>query len=84
MENKELAKRAKSLKAFTQIGAKGVSDGSIEKIVLYLKKHKLGKIKILDSALDTLDKKQVAESLAQKTNATLISTIGKTVVLWKR
>ena len=84
MDKKELIKTSKSIKAFTQIGAKGISDGAIEKILIYLKKHKLGKIKILDSALDTLDKKQIANILVEKTNATLISIVGKTVVLWKR
>lgn len=84
MNKKELSGKAKAIKAFTQIGSKGVTDGAIEKILLYLKKYKLGKIKILDSALDKLDKKQVANLLVEKTNATLISQIGKTVVLWKR
>ncbi|MCA9477974.1 MAG: YhbY family RNA-binding protein [Nanoarchaeota archaeon] len=84
MDKKELAIQAKAIKPFTQIGAKGVTDGAIEKILLYLKKHKLGKIKLLDSALDSKDKKEVAQELVTRTKATLISQIGKTVVLWKR
>lgn len=84
MDKKELAVQARSLKPFTQIGAKGVSDGAIEKIVLYLKKHKLGKIKILDSALDSKSKDQVIQEVVEQTKATLISQIGKTFVIWKR
>ncbi len=84
MDKKELARKAKSLKAFTQIGSKGVSEGAIEKILLYLKKHKLGKIKILDSALDNTTKEDVIKDLVTKTNATLVNKIGKTLVLWKR
>lgn len=84
MDMKELTIKAKAIKAFTQIGAKGVSDGAIEKILLYLKKHKLGKIRILDSALDEKTKDQIIDELVLKTKATLISKIGKTLVLWKR
>ena len=59
-------------------------DGAIEKILLYLKKHKLGKIKILDGALDTTSKDQVINQVVSQTKATLVYKIGKTFVLWKR
>lgn len=84
MDKKDLIAKAHTLKPFTQIGSAGVSDGATQKILLYLKKHKLGKIKILDSALDSSSKQEITNSIIEKTKASLISSIGKTVVLWKR
>ena len=85
-QKKKLKSDARQLAAFTSVGKFGVTENTITQIQTYLKAHKLAKIKVLRSFLDEsgLDKKVVAQQLADKTGAELVDLVGLTVVLWKR
>ena len=82
---KDLKSRAIALKPFTNIGKNGFSENSIIQIKNYLKANKLCKIKVLRSFLDEsgMNKKSLAEKIAQDTESELIQLVGLTVVLYK-
>lgn len=83
---KELKSKATAIKNFTSLGKNGITDNLIIQIKNYLKANKLCKIKVLRSFLDEsgMDKKVVAEELAQKTGSELVQLVGLNVVLYKR
>jgi RNA-binding protein YhbY len=74
-KKKELKSQSKSLKPFI----------SIQQIIIHLKANRLGKCKILRTFLEEqgLDKKDVANDLAQKTNSQIIDMVGFTVTFYK-
>lgn len=81
---KELRRRAKHLKPILSIGKNGVSEGSIELIARELEQKKLIKIKMLKSAIDQRDKKEIASDIARKTQSQVVEQIGNIVVLYKK
>ena len=83
---KEFKSRARSLNNFTSVGKNGLTDNVISQVSGHLKLNKLCKVKILRSFLDEsgLDKKSVAQDLAERTDSELVQLIGLTVVLYKR
>jgi RNA-binding protein len=66
------------MKPTVWIGKQGCTDTMIEEIVSQLKKRKVIKVKWLQSA--EVD----PEEIAQKANAILVETRGKTMVLWDK
>ena len=85
-EKKALKVQGRSLVPFTSIGKNGITENTITQIQTNLKAHKLCKVKILRTFLDEtgLDKKAVAEDLAEKTDSVLIELMGLTVVFYRR
>ena len=64
------------------IGKDGLTDGVVEACKAVLLRHELVKVKVLAEA--PVDRKEVAEELAQKTSATLAQVLGRTFLLYKR
>lgn len=72
-----------SSKCDVNIGKKGVTENLLKEIKTRLKRHKVVKIRILKSALAVtgLDRKKLAEIVADKVNARLIEVRGRTFIL---
>jgi putative YhbY family RNA-binding protein len=81
---KELKARCNQLKPVAWIGKNGITTEAVSQVKLLLKKRKLIKIKLLNSFVDTHDKKEVANELAEKTDSVLIDLTGFMVSLYKR
>ncbi|MBW2996636.1 YhbY family RNA-binding protein [Candidatus Woesearchaeota archaeon] len=81
---KIMAEKAKYIQPILRIGKAGVTEGAIEEIKRQLKKRKLIKIKLLKSALNGKDKKEMAKEIAEKTRSELIHQVGSVIVLNKK
>ena len=84
MNKSDLRKKAQSLVAMVRIGKSGITAGVIEEIKNQLKLHHLIKIKLLKSASDSEDRKQLAAKIAENTNSEVIAVVGNSLVLWDR
>jgi len=69
--------------AMVQIGKGGVSDNLVKETVRLLKKHNYIKVRMLRSALDSMTKKNLMETLCERTSATLAGLRGNTAVIYK-
>ena len=78
---RELQKKAQTLKPVLNIGKAGITPTVIGEISKQLKKHKLIKVKLLKNVDE--DRKEVAQLIAEKTEATLISVVGSVITLHK-
>ena len=76
MNLKELKSKARVLKATANVGKSGITETVVKEILSQLKRKKLIKVKLKD--------KEMAKDLAEKTEATIILQIGKTVALYKK
>ncbi len=65
------------------IGKSGASAELLKEIEKQLEKNKMVKAKILKSALSDNEAKEVAETIAQQTIATLVEVRGHTFILYK-
>jgi RNA-binding protein len=89
LSKKEIVSEAKTVKPIVQIGKNGLSEGSLEEIRKHLKKRKLIKIKCLRYFLEDENKSnrekatQIAQEIAQKLEAEIITIVGFTFVLYK-
>jgi RNA-binding protein len=66
------------------IGKNGASQESIKEIEKQLEKKEMVKIKILQSALDGKEAKEIASKIAEQTEASLVEVRGHTFMLYKR
>jgi len=78
---KKLRVKAHSLDPVLQIGKGGVTDSMVKEILKQLKKRKLIKIRLLKAAGD---RKKLVDEIVSKTKATLVRSVGRVVVLFKR
>jgi RNA-binding protein len=69
--------------AIMQIGKSGLSEGIIKETKRLLKKHKYIKVRLLRSAAASSSKKDVFESLVERTGSSLVGIRGNTAVLFK-
>ncbi len=67
-----------------QIGKKGLTQGTIEKIKEQLKKKRLVKIKMLPSFARERNKEAIMQELAERTCSKIFQRVGFTVVLKRR
>jgi RNA-binding protein len=67
-----------------QVGKSGVTPRLIDELFTQLKTRKVVKIKLLRSALESVDRKEIANTLVSMTHAELMSLVGNVVVLKKR
>lgn len=79
----ELRKLAQSLDPILQIGKGGLSEGAVSEVKRQLKDAKLIKVKLLKSAREQEDRKDLAAELAEKAGAFLVEVRGNTVVLYR-
>ena len=84
MDIKELKEKSKFLEPVIRIGKNGLTENVVLEIKKHLKKHKLIKVKMLKPFLESKDKKEAAEEIAQKTDSMLIDKVGFVVVLFKK
>jgi RNA-binding protein len=70
------------LSAVVQIGKDGLSPSLTVETDRSLESHELIKIKALESCPD--DIKDIANSLARDTNSSLVQTVGRTALLYRR
>ena len=78
---KELRVKSHSLESILNIGKSGITDSVVKEILKLLKKRKLIKIKLLKSAGE---REELVEELISKTQATLVRSVGRVVVLYKK
>jgi RNA-binding protein len=80
-EKKQLRARAHTLKPVIMIGQSGLSTAVLAEIELALTTHELIKIKIQSD--DRVARNQLSTELCSKSNADLIQSIGKTVIVYR-
>jgi len=86
LSSKEIAalkSRSHDLTPALQIGKAGLSPGVVEEVKAQLDREPLVKLKLLKSALEEADKRELAERLAAETGSVLVEVRGFTVVLYK-
>jgi RNA-binding protein len=66
------------------IGKNGASEESLKEIEKQLEKKQMVKIKILKSALEEDEAKEIASRIAEQTEASLVEVRGHTFMLYKR
>ena len=66
------------------IGKSGVSQEMLKEIEKQLEKKEMVKIRILKSAIEGEEVKQIASKTAQQTSASLVEVRGHTFMLYKR
>ncbi len=75
----ELRGKSQRLKATVHIGKDGVAPALLREISAQLKKHKIVKVRLLNSFEGEID--EVGRQLASAVPAVLVETRGKTIVL---
>ncbi|MCP3684154.1 MAG: YhbY family RNA-binding protein [bacterium] len=83
MNKKELRKKAVTLEPIARIGKSGITEGTLKEIKRQLRQKKLIKIKLLKGAMETKNKKTIANELVEKTESELVQLTGFVVVLYK-
>ena len=78
---KQFRAEGKALKPFTSVGKQGLTDSFIAQVTNYLKTHKICKIKLNKSFLESVDKKEASRLIAEKTNSTVVDRVGFVIVL---
>ena len=81
---KELRSKARLLEAKIQIGKNGITPNLITQINNQLEKNKIVKIKALKSSLANKSMKEIVEEIVNKTNSTLVNSIGFTLTIYKK
>ncbi|SHN10337.1 ribosome assembly RNA-binding protein YhbY [Gracilibacillus kekensis] len=76
-----LRAQAHHLNPIFQVGKDGVNDNMIKQINEALEKRELIKVSILQNCME--EKDDVAEALAEGTDAYIVQIIGNTIVLYK-
>lgn len=72
---------ANSLDPIFQIGKNGITDNFIKQVDEALEAREIIKIKVLNNSL--LDAKEVANTIAEESNAEFVQSIGNKFVLYK-
>ncbi|MGN7357827.1 ribosome assembly RNA-binding protein YhbY [Paenibacillus sp. SAF-054] len=80
-QKRYLRSLAHHLDPIFQVGKGGTNEQLIKHINEAIEKRELMKISVLNNCLD--DKNEIAEELADKTDAELVQVIGSTIVLYK-
>ena len=65
------------------IGKNGITENTIKSIADYLTAHEYMKIKVLELE-ENVSISDMAEKLSKETSSLIVTTIGKTIVLFKR
>jgi RNA-binding protein len=82
LQRKSLKAKAHHLNPVVTIGSKGLTDAVIKEIDGALTAHEL--IKAKDYASERSERQALAEYACLKTNAELVSVIGKTLILYRK
>lgn len=76
-----LRKAAHKLEPIVRVGKDGYSDNLAQTIIEAITPRELIKVKILQNA--EIEKREIAEQLAEKTGSEVVAIIGRTIVLFK-
>lgn len=79
---KGLRKMAQTTKGTVQVGKGGVTDGTLINLNEALLAHELVKVTVLKNSTDAIG--DIAEALADASEAVLVQVIGRQIVLYKR
>ena len=79
----QLKSEANQLNPILNIGKNGVTDTLIEELNKQIKANRLVKVRVLRSAEEEKNVKEIAEEIASATRSTLIEVRGRTVVLYR-
>lgn len=82
LDLRELKKKAHHLKPIVMIGAQGFTEAVLNEIEIALNAHELIKIKI--NGKDRKARNEIAQSISEKTQATLIQSIGNIVAIYRK
>lgn len=85
----KLKKNAQAMPALIQIGKNGITDGIVNHITALIKDKKLIKVKVLEAALASEEKRKseirkIAEDISAKTQSTIVRIVGNVITLFKR
>ena len=81
---RELKAKAHNLDPIARIGKNGLNEAILKEINKHLKKRKLIKIKILKSALEKQNKKEILKEVLDKTKAELVQMVGFTISIYRK
>jgi RNA-binding protein len=81
---RRIKRRLSEERPTVQIGKNGVSQKLVEEIEKQLEKKEMVKIKILQSALEGKEAREIASKIAEHTEASLVEVRGHTFMLYKR
>jgi RNA-binding protein len=71
-----------NLDAIVHVGKGGITDGVVGAVNQALEDHELIKVKVLEES--PLDRKEVAEALAERCNAFMAQLLGRVVLLYRQ
>ena len=80
-ERSHLKARAHALEPRVQVGHSGMTDAVAAEVDRALKAHELVKVKILGD--DRHERAEVAAAIASRTDAAIVQSVGKVIVLWR-
>jgi len=80
-ERAHLKARAHDLEPVVKIGDRGVTDGVVAEIHRALTAHEL--IKVRAGGADREARASLVETIARRTDATLVQSVGKVMILWR-
>lgn len=78
-----LKAEAHDLPAVLQVGKAGLTEAVVAEIEARLKRDRLLKIRLLRSATESGDRKEIGKELAERAHAVLVEVRGNTVVLYR-
>ena len=81
---RRIKRRLSGEKPTIQIGKNGVSEKLVKEIEKQLEKKEMVKIKILQSALEGEEAREIASKIAEQTVSSLVEVRGHTFMLYKR
>jgi RNA-binding protein len=76
-----LKARAHALEPVVQVGQAGVSDTVLAEVDRSLTAHGLIKVRLAGADRDTRD--ELAQTLSDRTDATVVQQVGRVLVLWR-
>ena len=80
-ERVSLKGRAHALEPLVHVGQAGLTDAVVRETERALAAHELIKVKI--GAPDRVVRAQLGEALCERTDAALVQSVGKVLVLWR-
>jgi RNA-binding protein len=77
----QLKAKAHSLEALVHLGKTGLSEEVVRQTDLALAAHELIKVRLVDA--DRQSRAVMSEALADRTEAGIVQTVGRVLILWR-
>jgi len=78
----ELKRKATHISPCLNIGKSGITDPLIDELRKQLKRNRLVKVKILKTAIDEMDRNDIAKEISMRTRSLLVEVKGNSAVLY--